>query len=149
LNTSPPADAPSLDDPVGDDVVVYRLIPVWQCKMVDGAWEFNSGAFDNASPEFEGDGTEDMSVVLGDHLAALNRLPEDLPEDTLWADLQWGVAALQVHFLRHEEDQEVLRTPREDEPAHGDVRGTKNTKRRRRLKKHAVWIVQPALPASA
>jgi hypothetical protein len=52
---------------------------------------------------------------------------------------------LQVGFLRNDEKQEVLRTPNDDEPAHGDVRGAKNPKRRRRLKEHAEWVIRPAL----
>ena len=146
MSTSQPTDGAAPEDAVGDEVVVYRLIPTWQCAVVNGAWEFQSAAFDNASPTFEGDSTKDMSVVLGDRLEALDRVPEALPAETGWAGPHWGVAALEVAFLRHQEEQEVLRTPEPEEPAHGDVRGTKNTKRRRRIKQHANWIVRPATP---
>jgi hypothetical protein len=134
--------------PVGDDVLVYRLIRATACKPVGGEWVFQSGAFDNATPLTEAECSEDMSVVLGDTLADLRRIPEALPVETPCAGDpdEWGVAVLKARFLRTEEEQELRRTPIEDEPTHGDVRGKKNTKRRRRLKQHAEWVVQPAKP---
>ena len=110
-------------------------------------WEFQSGAFDNATPEGPDDSPDDMSVALGDTLEAFGRVPTSLPTDTPWASEEWGVAALETAFLRHQEGQEILRTPKAEEPAHGDVRGRKNQKRRRRLKAHANWVVRPAAPA--
>jgi hypothetical protein len=71
-------------------VLVYRLIPVWRCEVVNGAWEFESGAFDNASSEHEHESRDDMSVVLGDTLAASQRVPEALPWETSWAGDDWG-----------------------------------------------------------
>ena len=121
-------------------------MPTWSCGVVDGEWEFQSSAFDNATPEGEDESPDDMSVVLDDTLAALGRQPDALPVDTPWADESWGVACLEVGFLRHEEDQELRRTPEPDERAHGDVRGTKNPKRRKRLKAHAEWVARPAAP---
>jgi hypothetical protein len=137
---------PALDAPVDDETLVYRLIPVGSCKAVDGQWEFQSGAFNNATPLHDGEPQDDMSVVLGDELEALGRVPATLPvESPPGGDPQlWGVAKLQVGFLRHQEQQEILRTPKDDEQAHGDVRGAKNPARRKRLKKHAEWVVQPA-----
>jgi hypothetical protein len=137
---------PALDGPVDDETLVYRLIPVGSCRAVDGRWEFQSHAFSNATPVDEDEPRDDMSVVLGDALAALDRVPASLPaESPLGGNPQlWGVAKLQVGFLRHQEQQEILRTPTEDEPAHGDVRGAKNGRRRKALKKHAEWVVQPA-----
>lgn len=131
---------------VGDDVLVYRLIPVSSCKPVNGEWEFQSGAFDNSTPVDDSESPEDMSVVLGDVLTALGRAPDALPAETPCAvdPDAWGVAVLTAQFLRHAESQEIRRTPIEEEPAHGDVRGKKNPKRRRRLKAHADWVVQPA-----
>lgn len=131
------------------DVLVYRLIPTCNCQAIDGEWEFQSGAFDNASPMNPGESSEDMSVALGDMLAVLSRFPESLPIDAPACAANpddWGVAVLASRFLLHEESQELRRTPQDDEPAHGDVRGKKNLKRRRRLKKHANWVVQPARP---
>lgn len=130
-----------------DDGCVYRLIPVGSCDVIDGRWEFQSGAFDNASPLNDDESPLDMSVVLDDALDALSRLPERLPIETPCAGEPelWGVAVLKVGYLRNEEDQEIRRTPKDDEPAHGDVRGVKNTRRRRRLKQHAEWVIRPAL----
>ena len=127
-------------------MLVYRLIPVWWCDVIEGQWEFQSGAFDNATPEHEHESPDDMSVVLDDTLGALHRTPEALPTDTSWAGDQWGVAALEASFLRHSEEQELRRTPEDEEPAHGDVRGKKGHKRRRRLKRQATWVVRPAAP---
>lgn len=121
------------------------MIPVAACDVVDGRWEFQSGAFDNSTPLHEGERDDEMSVVLEDALAAMERVPELLPVETPCSGNPelWGVARLNVGFLRNEEEQEILRSPKDDEPAHGDVRGTKNTKRRRRLKKHAEWVARP------
>ena len=142
-----PHDEP--DPPIGDDVLVYRLVPTTQCNFIDGQWVFQSAAFDNASPESDEDCPDDMSVVLGDRLAELGRSPKDLPTDSLWAGEKWGVAALPVQYLRDEEQQKPLRTPEEDEQAHGDICGKKAPKRRKRLKKHASWIVEPAADPDA
>lgn len=88
----------------------------------------------------------ELSVVLGDTLAALDGAPEDLPDDA-----SWGVAGLMARLLRNEEDQEIRRSPVPEsqelrDRAHGDVVGAKGQKRRRRLKKHAWWVIEPAVP---
>ncbi len=118
-------------------------LPTHQCDVIDGQWEFQSSAFDNASPEAEDDCPDDMSIVLGDTLASLNRSPEALPAETPWADEQWGVAVLEVGYLRHDEQQTPLRTPEPSELAHGDICGKKAPGRRKRLKKHAEWLSDP------
>ena len=87
-----------------------------------------------------------MSIVLGDTLAALERRPEDLPDETPWADDEWGVAVLEAGYVANEEEQEILRTPNGDERAHGDVRGEKKRARRKHLKRRAEWVVPPAAP---
>ena len=125
-------------------MVVYRMVPTSWCDVVDGKWEFQSGAFDNATPQHSDESADDMSVVLSDTLEALGRDPEALPAETVWAGEHWGVACLEVRYLRHHEEQEIRRTPQQDEPAHGDVRGKKHSKRRKRMKAHASWIVRPA-----
>jgi hypothetical protein len=139
-------DLPAPEAPVADDTDVYRLIPVGSCDVVDGQWEFQSGAFDNSTPLVEDEPDDEMSVVLQDTLSALKRIPERLPVETPCSGNPelWGVAKLNVGFLRNDEMQEIVRSPKDDEPAHGDVRGTKNTKRRRRLKKHAEWVIRPS-----
>ena len=134
------AELPAADAPVADNVALFRLVPTDQCAAVDGEWEFQSAAFDN------NDG-DDMSVVLGDTLALLERVPEDLPARIFQDPARWGVAVVVTQYVRDEEGQLVLRTPTEMEPAHGDVRGAKNPKRRKRLKKHAEWVIRPQAPA--
>lgn len=133
---------------VTEDILVYRLVPIRWCEVIDGEWAFQSGAFDNASATTE-DGEQDrMSVVLENRLQEFNRVPERLPVETTWFDdpENWGVAALESKYLREEEEQAILSTPTKNEPAHGDVQGQKNRNRRRRMKKHAWWVVQPASP---
>lgn len=131
---------PADDDPVPDGSAIYRLVKTDQCSVLDGQWEFQSGAFDNN----EGD---DMSSVLGDTLEALERLPDDLAE-RLFPDEadDWGIAVLEAGFLRRDEAQELRRTPNELERAHGDARGKKSPKRRKRLKKNAEWVRRPEAP---
>ena len=114
--------------------------------MVDGQWEFQSGAFDNATPMSADEPPDDMSVVLGDTLEILGRSANRLPLETPWTDEKWGVAVLEASYVRGEIGQEIFRTPEEREPAHGDVRGKKTSKKRKRLKAHARWLVRPAAP---
>lgn len=120
-------------------------MPTWWCDVIDDQWEFQSGAFDNSSPEGDDESPDDMSVVIGDTLAVIGRVPQALPDETNWAGDEWGVAVLQASYVVEHEDQEIRRTPSELEPAHGDVRGKKGQKRRRRLKAHAQWVVRPGI----
>lgn len=142
-----PPDLPEPDSLVGDAVLLYRLVPVHWCEVIDGEWAFQSGAFDNATPDGPDDCPDDMSVALGDTLEALHRDPHQLPADTPWADDdEWGVAVLEAGFVRGELSQQLIRSPERWEPAHGDVRGKKNSKRRKKLKAHARWLIRPAKP---
>lgn len=139
-------DSADLDsaNPVHDEVWLYRLIPVTLCEAVDGEWQFRSGAFGNSTePGFE----TEMSIVLDDTLSEHARRPEDLPEFSFPDEAdQWGVAKLKTDCARAISEQEVVRSPNADEPAHGDVLGVKNTKRRKRFKKCATWVIEPATP---
>jgi hypothetical protein len=139
----PDPEVPSVDAPVEDETCLYRLIPWWSCDVIEGEWEFQSTAFDNSSPEAPGGAADDMSVVLGDTLAPLGRTPDTLPSTTPGRGSEWGVAVLQAGYLVHEEAQTLIREPTVSEPAHGEVRGKKNTARRRRLKRHATWVARP------
>jgi hypothetical protein len=139
---------PADNAPIPDDLPLFRLVPITQCEVVNGEWEFRSGAFDNTS------GSIDMSVIMSDTLAALERTPDDLPERLFpKSHERWGVAVIdETRFLRDELGQEVLRTPDPEEPpepAHGDVRGTKGPGRRKRIKKHATWVFRPPTPSPA
>jgi hypothetical protein len=119
------------------------------CERVENGWEFRSAAFSNSTETgFE----NEMSVVLGDTLIALERRADDLPVFTFPHDGEhagWGVAKLLTETVRTIiGGQEVVRSPNDDEPAHGDVCGPKNPKRRKRIKKNASWVIEPAAPAS-
>lgn len=149
-NESNNGHADPADEWVGDDVWLYRLVPTYFCERGEDGWEIGSAAFSNSTePGFE----EEMSVVLGDTLIWLDRLPEDLPTFTFPADAeheQWGVAKLLTETVRTSiRDQEIVRSPTDDEPAHGDVCGPKNPKRRKRFKKNASWVIEPAAPSRA
>lgn len=141
---SGPANLPEDDDPIGDAVPIYRLVPVDQCVVLNGAWMFRSGAFDNSSLEGH---TNEMSVVLGDTLAALTRDPSALPQRAYPDESErWGVAVLMCECILTVNGQTIGRTRTPEEPAHGDVFGAKNPKRRQKLKKCATWVVAPASP---
>lgn len=137
-----PKDLPADDTPVEGTVPIYRLVKTTQCSVEAGQWEFQSGAFDNN----EGD---DMSVVLGDTLEAMGRLPDDLPARMFPAEAdRWGIAVVQARALQ-DEAQELRRTPKPIERAHGDAQGKKGSSRRRRLKKSAEWVRRPDAPTDA
>jgi hypothetical protein len=130
------------DAPVVDDVDVHRLLnPALDIDWDhdEGRWVVKSSAFQNPTkPE----PTNRMSVVLGDTLEAMDRPPEDARR----AKPEWYVAALTAGFVRTE-DQEVERSPTDEEPAHGDVVGDKKSRaRRRRFADAARWVVEPPPP---
>jgi len=138
------AELPAGDAPVPNPTPLYRLVPTDQCDVIEGEWEFQSAAFDN------NDG-DDMSIVLDDTLQALGRTPADLPERTFPnQEGRWGIAVIHdAGYLRDDEEQEIRRTPRTEEPeepAHGDVRGKKGGKRRKRIKKRAEWVLRLSAP---
>jgi hypothetical protein len=136
---------------VGDDIPVYRMVKTSNCRPVGGQWEFKSSAFSGNTPK-DADGNQDMSVVLGDTLAELDRRPEDLPSpdegSPALSGPEWGVIVINSTALRNEDaNQTTLRTPDlPHEPAHGDARGRKRNKERTAMKKAADWVVRPAQP---
>ncbi len=136
------AELPPDDAPVPDPTPLYRLVPTDHCDPVNGAWVFQSGAFDNNDDD-------DMSVVLDDTLQALGRIPDDLPDRTFPGQVgRWGVAVIHdAGYLQNDEEQEVRRTPRAEEPAHADVHGRKRGSRRKRIKARAKWVLEPSAPA--
>jgi hypothetical protein len=138
---------PGDDAPVERRTALYRLVPTSQCEVRDGQWAFRSSAFDNSSlPGF----TDEMSVILGDTLAALDRDPLDLHERFYPSDpANWGVARLEAGCVVDSGPQEVRRSPTVDERAHGDVVGAKGGGQRKRLKKCASWVFPPSRPADS
>lgn len=91
-----------------------------------------------------------LSMVIGSSKVARSTMQHrstTANETTRWGDPDhWGVAKLNAGFLQKDQAQEIHRTPIEAESAHGDVRGPKNGRRRKRLKKHATWVVEPQKP---
>jgi hypothetical protein len=136
---------PEDDDPIGDDVPIYRLVPVEQCEPVNGQWIFRSGAFDNSGCAGH---ENEMSVVIGDTLAALSREPGDLPQHAYpHQPGRWGVAVMKADCVRAVDDQTIVRTQTPEERAHGDVLGSKKQpSRRKALKRCATWVVAPTAP---
>jgi hypothetical protein len=151
LATPPERQLPPPDAPVADETDVYRLVSVDLCDVIGGRWHFQSCAFDNSTPIHAGERDDEMSVVLGDTLTLLDRLPDNLPAESsvcVGDPELWGVAKLNAGFLKNDMEQSIHRSPKDDEPAHGDVRGEKKTSRRRKIKKRAEWVVEPAKPAA-
>lgn len=135
---------PADDSPVVGATPIYRLVPIEQCEADNGAWVFRSGAFDNST---EAGFEDEMSVVVGDTLAALERDAASLPQHAYpYEASRWGVAALPADCVLEVNAQTIRRTPTPEERAHGDVVGTKNGKRRKRLKACATWVIPPAAP---
>jgi hypothetical protein len=82
-----------------------------------------------------------MSVALGDTLAQLEREPESVRRPD---QADYGVVAIKAGDVRAER-QRIERSPRDDEPAHGDVYGEKPTGRRKKFVAVAEWVVYPAV----
>ncbi len=80
----------------------------------------------------------EMSVVLGDQLAAAGRAPESAVGQHTENFLVCGTA----QCVRNE-DQGVRHTPNAEEAAHGDVIGSKPKARARRFAKEARWVIEP------
>ena len=126
---------PAADAPVLDDVLLYRAVHserlVWdderQCRRI------SSAAFMNTS------GTSDMSVVLGDQLHEDRRAPGSILASFT---PDHGLVSLTAGIVRSLE-QAVVRSPNNAEPAHGDVVGKKNGRRRRELAAVARWVCPP------
>ena len=80
-----------------------------------------------------------MSVVLGDTLQQLDRDTESVRGD----QSNYGVIAITAKIARNEA-QRIERSPRADEPAHGDVYGAKPAGCRMKFAAQAVWVIYPA-----
>jgi hypothetical protein len=120
------------DDPsITDDTLLYRRVTEQHYRQDVDGWTFTSGLFDNTS-----DGKQEMSVVIASKLAEDGRTIEDL------AVSGTGWVAITAGAVRHE-GQAVAHAPETDEPAHGAVCGTKGTKKRRRMKEAAEWVIYP------
>jgi hypothetical protein len=120
------------DRPVADDCRLFRRVHPNNVR-----WDDNVGCQYVISAQFANprDSLE-MSVWIEDDMedvtpaAALARYPGQF------------LVSLTAHAVR-QEDQEISRTPQEAEPYHGDVVGTKDRPRRRKLRDAVAWVVAP------
>jgi hypothetical protein len=121
------------DPSIGDDLRLFRRVTeAWIVRDENrGCQRLSSAAFDNY----------EMSVVLEDALAVDGRHPTDVLQgfpSTFLASITAGSA--------REQCQGVVRSPTQEEPAHGEVVGKKTKGRRRALVRAATWIVPPPTP---
>lgn len=122
------------DDPsITDDTELYRRVRPLPDQIVP---DENRGCVRVTSAAFIGQ--TEMSVVLEDTLRAEGREPPDALRDYPGDFL----VALKAGFVR-EKGQGVVRTPRPEEPAHGDVLGKKTRGTARAFAEAACWIVAP------
>jgi hypothetical protein len=77
-----------------------------------------------------------MSVTLEDTLKELKRLPET-------AAVPGGLLVSLTAGFAREHDQEVARTPKDYEPAHGDVVGAKTNSVKDSFARNAAWVIGP------
>jgi PAS domain-containing protein len=120
---------------IDDTTLIYRLLNpdfdvAWDED--DGRWIVRSRAFQNST------GTDRMSVVLGDRMEEDDRPPEDACR----TKPDWYVVSLVARQVRDEE-QEIERDSLQEEPAHGNVVGSKPRNRRKRFAEVAEWVVMP------
>lgn len=131
-------EAPEDDLSVEGETDLLRRVPPDHYKVVAGEFVLRDGAFKNfPQPE-----RKRMSVVLGDTLSGMGREPESILTSEQSA---FGVVAIKASAVRAEE-QRVIRSELQDEPAHGDVYGDKPGSRRKRFAAVATWVVYPTIP---
>jgi hypothetical protein len=135
VTVGPSEDPPDDDRTIDDHTPLYRRVPPAQWKEVGDEYVVRDGAFKNfPHPE-----RKRMSVVLADTLEQLDRDTESVRGD----EPNYGVIAITAKAARDEE-QRIERSPRYDEPAHGDVYGDKPPGRRKKFAAQAEWVVYPA-----
>lgn len=126
---------PEDDVSIPNPTLLYRWVPPNHIRRTDNGVECRDGAFKNfPNPE-----TLRMSIVLEDTLRALDREPASV----LQGRPGYGLVALTAEQVR-EAEQRVVRSPTPEEPAHGDVWGTKTPSRRRHFAQLARWVVVPS-----
>jgi hypothetical protein len=124
---------PEDDLTIEPETSLYHRVPDNEDHIVD---DQNRGCRRLSSAAFIG--KYEMSVVLGDRLAELDREPADALGDYPGQFLA-RFSAVMVREL----DQIVVRSPLDIEPAHGDVIGKKTRSVARALARQACWIVAP------
>lgn len=118
--------------PVPDAVVLYRRVDRRLLKeSAGGCIRVTSAAF-KQDPE--------LSVVLGDQLAEDGRPPETTLER--WPG-QYLISFLARDVRSTKPPLDVVRSPTEEEPAHGDVIGRKTGAVIKALHEAAAWALAP------
>jgi len=126
---------------MSDEMRLFRRIThEWVVKGSDpGTRRLSSNAFRNTK------GTDSFSVALEDTMKSVGRTPEGI------AAREGPVSSwrLTAGFVRSDPfNQHVQRSPKKDEPEHGDVVGEKPKSLRSAFAEAAEWIVPPdGLPA--
>jgi hypothetical protein len=128
----PPDDDPTVD---GETDLFRRVSPQHWKREADGSFRLRDEVFKS----FPMPQLKRMSVVLGDTLAELGRGPESVLDQ---AGHDFGVIAVKAKDVR-QLSQAIARTPRDEEPAHGDVCGEKPGATRKALARMARWVVYP------
>jgi hypothetical protein len=129
-------EGPIDDVSIENSTLLYRWVAPAHIRRTSAGIECRDGAFKNfPNPE-----TLRMSIVLDDTLREHEREPDSI----LVLRSGYGLVALTAGEVRNLEQQRVLRSPRPEEPAHGDVWGEKSVGRRRRLAQLARWIIEPS-----
>jgi hypothetical protein len=122
------------NEPVAPDTFLYRRVhPVHYKSLPDGTCRLRETAFKNPKD------SNDMSVQLGDTLECLEIRPECILDGY---DESWGLAEFRAQ-VAIEQEQDVERSPKQNDEAHGDVVGAKPTGRRRVFAEAARWTVVP------
>lgn len=135
MSVGPSEDPPDDDRTVEDQTPLYRRVPPAHWKKVGDEYIVRDGAFKNfPNPE-----RRRMSVVLGDTLEQHDRDTESMRG----GQSDYGVIAITAKVARDEE-QRIERSPRDGEPAHGDVYGDEPAGRRKEFAAQAVWVLYPA-----
>jgi len=119
-------------------MLLYRWVSPTHVRQTPIGPEWREGVFKNFPRPEE----RRMSVVVQDRLDELNRSPASILDGLVG----YGLIGIRAGDVR-EEEQRIERTPRDDEPAHGDVWGDKPGARRRKLAAKAFWVVPPPDPA--
>ena len=122
---------PEDDSTIRDDDRLLRRIPPWHLVRDDNtkSHRISSAAFDDP-PD-----SSSMSVSIESTLVC-NGLGA---EHALRNHEDFGLVALSVALVR-EHGQGVVRRPLPDDPAHGEVVGSKTRSVRKAFARNAVWI---------
>jgi hypothetical protein len=123
------------DETIPNDMLLYRKVSRYEIIR-----DHNLGRYRPSSNLFQKTkGTDRMSVVLDDALRADGRSPLDLIDERVTA------GSFTAGFVRNECKEGVVRKPEADEPAHGNVVGTRKgsaeeKRKRDRLAREAACV---------